>query len=655
MNRLQFAAAIISAHFYFLSAPAIAQSQQDVDNLQGLLPWAEALDKRIEEKRQRESQKVMDEIAQMEQSIKDREAREAAKKAELQKRAAAIKQWNPKDNLPPSLRAGEHIVLTRNGCRMVIAGDPNAILEVPGTWDAQGKQGPSKRMSHKDYFASMLWSGDCELGVADGFGALAEPENMARMLEYESAYSFGRALGAMKQPSIKTGYQFEIMIFKPGQKPITQQMREEPYTPLWGDYFLKGEPSTSLTYDDVTASTTKYGCLGLQGLTKKKFSGCSHKNDYPVYGISVRTPGVEFFNSVTYCPNPKTAKGCEALWYQLAGPTIEKHKAAWLVAENSIKQEVLAIQQFSAPWLAEHKKKQEAKERAAELAAETVYKTNPSKLSAQQIEVLRSKYTRERNGGGLNAMDEIVWKKEQAAKVAQEKALAANAALTKRPTTSIATNATAGISCAEAVSQLYGVMNASGNERQFLDTASGNQMQEQNLWVTNWYNKAVNQLPQCKDDPAYRKRFADDLAATQRNCPGRTNGPANCTNGANYFLDNNQLDAALRKLTGSAVSASSSKPSYYSGDNCTTYEQCVQVENTSGLASKLDGLPNNNVNLKTRGIIAVSDFMIKNYQQCQSDTRCQTIINQYQKLKTDTLLVCEKSSTDPSTCTQSPF
>lgn len=92
-----------------------------------------------------------------------------------------------------------------------------------------------------------------------------------------------------------------------------------------------------------------------------------------------------------------------------------------------------------------------------------------------------------------------------------------------------------------------------------------------------------------------------------------------------------------------------------SGETCTTYEQCLQAENSSGLAAKLDALPADKTNLKTRGIIALSDFMIQNYQQCLPDNRCQQLVDQHRKLRVDTLLVCQKTSTDAGSCTVSPF
>ena len=92
-----------------------------------------------------------------------------------------------------------------------------------------------------------------------------------------------------------------------------------------------------------------------------------------------------------------------------------------------------------------------------------------------------------------------------------------------------------------------------------------------------------------------------------------------------------------------------------SGGTCTTYEQCLQAENSSGLAAKLDALPADNTNLKTRGVIALSDFMIQNYQQCLPESRCQTLVDQHRKLRADTLLVCQKVSTDAGSCTVSPF
>ena len=70
------------------------------------------------------------------------------------------------------------------------------------------------------------------------------------------------------------------------------------------------------------------------------------------------------------------------------------------------------------------------------------------------------------------------------------------------------------------------------------------------------------------------------------------------------------VESALQKLVGSGTGNANNKPSFHTG-KCTTYEQCLQTENGSGLAEKLDALPPDNVNLKTRGVIATSDFMIR--------------------------------------------
>jgi hypothetical protein len=102
-------------------------------------------------------------------------------------------------------------------------------------------------------------------------------------------------------------------------------------------------------------------------------------------------------------------------------------------------------------------------------------------------------------------------------------------------------------------------------------------------------------------------------------------------------------------------SSTSSDEKNPNANTCTTYDQCVEMENHSGLAEKLDALPADNVNLKTRVIIAASDFMIRNYQHCLPDNRCQKIIEQHRKTREDTLLVCQKMSTDVDSCTVSPF
>lgn len=136
------------------------------------------------------------------------------------------------------------------------------------------------------------------------------------------------------------------------------------------------------------------------------------------------------------------------------------------------------------------------------------------------------------------------------AAVAAQKTVASAQGSTPAPALASQTAGGAGMSCRDAVSRLQQALNGAGNERKFLDSAVGNQVQEQILWVTNFYNKSVNQLPQCASDAAYRKRFDDDLAATRKNCPSRTRGPANCTAGANHYLDERQIQAVLQQLMG---------------------------------------------------------------------------------------------------------
>ncbi len=112
---------------------------------------------------------------------------------------------------------------------------------------------------------------------------------------------------------------------------------------------------------------------------------------------------------------------------------------------------------------------------------------------------------------------------------------------------------------------------------------------------------------------------------------------------------------ATAQASAVAVAQAPTSSSRIRTGKCNTYEQCVEVENASGLSPLLDAIPAENLNLKTRGIIAASEFMMSNYQQCLSDSRCQTLVNQYRQTRADTLVVCQKMSTDASSCTVSPF
>jgi hypothetical protein len=84
------------------------------------------------------------------------------------------------------------------------------------------------------------------------------------------------------------------------------------------------------------------------------------------------------------------------------------------------------------------------------------------------------------------------------------------------------------------------------------------------------------------------------------------------------------------------------------------FAECQRQENASDIGRKLTALPDSNTNLKTRGIIVASDFMIKTYSQCLPDQRAQQMVNQYRTTRAQTLRTCQQVSSSDN-CLVSPF
>jgi hypothetical protein len=116
--------------------------------------------------------------------------------------------------------------------------------------------------------------------------------------------------------------------------------------------------------------------------------------------------------------------------------------------------------------------------------------------------------------------------------------------------------------------------------------------------------------------------------------------------------------ATAEKAGTAAKQVSSAKnvsSSISSEGKCTTHEQCVIVENASGLDKKMAALPRNDTVLQTRSIIFAADFLISTYQQCITDVRCKGIIVHWSDLRSNALRTCQQISNNPNICTVSPF
>jgi hypothetical protein len=233
------------------------------------------------------------------------------------------------------------------------------------------------------------------------------------------------------------------------------------------------------------------------------------------------------------------------------------------------------------------------------------------------------------------------------------------------PSAAASARPSGGMSCRDAVSRLQEALNAAGNERRFLDSAQGNQVQEQILWVTSFYSQAVNRLPQCASDPAYRKRFDDDLAATRQNCPGRTRGPANCSAGANYYLDERQVQAVFQQLMGgSAVAggqatgtgATASSPSQCRSSQADTMRQFdaavadwrTRNPNPGVAAGAASGARAQNQYIYFFGVEGLK--ILEGFRPCLSAADYDANRRALEGARDQGLENCRRLSTDPSSC-----
>lgn len=82
--------------------------------------------------------------------------------------------------------------------------------------------------------------------------------------------------------------------------------------------------------------------------------------------------------------------------------------------------------------------------------------------------------------------------------------------------------------------------------------------------------------------------------------------------------------------------------------------ECRSAEDASSIPAQMAALPQDNLNLMTRGIIVAADFMVKTYEACLPDPQARQIVEQYTSTGADALRTCQKVSSVDN-CRQSPF
>jgi hypothetical protein len=213
---------------------------------------------------------------------------------------------------PPPLQATEAIVKTKDGCGFVVAAEAAKYME--------------------KVVAASEWGGTCVEGLAMG----ASPGPGATVWMH-----WGRRFGL--ESNTYNGKQFERFYW--GDKSV-----EVPELADDGAHW----PAEQKSYDDAPVVYRMFKDVEGNLIFSQKVSciladvvgagsalrGCKIKKPFGIFRIETRLkgPGGSTTKSVL-CPDPRTPKGCDALWAQLAGPFFERSRS--FVADNTPKVEAL--------------------------------------------------------------------------------------------------------------------------------------------------------------------------------------------------------------------------------------------------------------------------------------------------------------------------
>lgn len=440
----------------------------------------------------------------------------------------------------PALLPGEVFALTQNGCGIVMNTGGKEIITTYGLL-ADGSMG-SIQIDPRDYIASNVWSGDCSGGLAHGWGRYGPPGDAGIEGEFwlESEYAYGRELGRYQSSTHEIHYQVagtnsveQIHIKKLGERATD--------APQWVTFEEDFWGGSSISNSQTNVRTNATNCF----IDTSKFRGCRGEG-YPVYGVTVQSLGEGGEVVDHWCPNPKTTKGCETLWEELAGPNLTQARAQIEQWEQDTQAAVQQYADISAPWLAQEQERAAERQEAllAIQAAEAQALADAEQLRREQA--------------------------QEAAAAFEEQLTAANAG---------------------------------------------------ELFI-----------------------LAQDLDSEGRSDEARLARRALITR----FPDNAlAATAAQQMMATQAPAATTTAP-------VLGIERCQEAENASNIPAQLAGLPADNTNLQTRGIVVAADFMIAAYSQCLPDAQAQAIVDQYRSTRESALATCRAVSTVDN-CLIPPF
>jgi len=211
----------------------------------------------------------------------------------------------------PTLLPGEIFAKTQNGCGVI--GTPD-FLKLSGY----------RPEAFRSWVEASVWTGSCANGLAEGRGAMRKVTDTSGSVLVTWDYAFGRIL---VEKNYFTNEGSTMYVLQNPSRSVIMPNGANPYAARW---VATGVGALLIDPAGFGVTTVQIGCFTDQ----KLFRGCDLGNDFQVYGVRAFSKS-DSSGVTTWCPNPRTPNGCEALWQEKAGPIIARIES--LIAEVEAK------------------------------------------------------------------------------------------------------------------------------------------------------------------------------------------------------------------------------------------------------------------------------------------------------------------------------
>lgn len=211
--------------------------------------------------------------------------------------AQALPQALPR----PPMRPGEVILVTANGCGIVLATSKLTVESI---------------RKNRALTATDTWKGGCLNGLAHGKGRMNYPaRDTYEAGSYAVEYFYGRSVPIMQWDHGETWY------YTQDGRSVASTTGANLDVPIWTPGRAEFMSSTGvMVLADKQSIQTETSC---------GWDSCD-------YSIRQSWIGEDRPSVTTPCPQPKTTAGCDALWRQLAGPLIATYRSVRAEVEGGL-------------------------------------------------------------------------------------------------------------------------------------------------------------------------------------------------------------------------------------------------------------------------------------------------------------------------------